>query len=1291
MATYTKGISGIVLFLSLIWLSEVECHTNCPKDWTEYSYYCYYFNSNTYSWEDSIEWCRAEVNGGDLVSIHSSGENSFVLGIINTHIHIGFNDLTSEGTWAWSDDRSVVYTSWGSSEPSGNGGLGNCGGLNTNGQWDDYSCTETARPFVCKVAKEWTAVQTGCLCSFDSTRYDCACCRDGGCNCGISYPNECVVCGDTSACGQDYNKPNEEWRVVFKAVSGLNSFDVEDVWTGSSTENDGDTYAPYISYTSSNYKSSEVNSWNTNSFSQIKFAYFDSNEEVMSLVFDSSGTSKSSWYSLTYLKYAPYSDIYSASMNYFSITGDNGLYRHFFISGSYGGCSGDTGWVVICDPTSTVCSWEQQTSRPSFLYSTASTYSSWQSGSALADVMAILFKEEDDTSADLCEAGWTYYGNGCYKTVEETKTWYDAYAACRALTNESDLVSIHSSGEANHVLAMSRWTYVDDTYWIGLHDIDSENDWSWTDGSTFDYSNWYSGEPDNSGDTQDCTVLLWNTDATWSDVDCSGNYKFICKYPLDVASCGEWLRKGYTTDGYYTVDPDGPYNGVDPFRVYCDMNSANDAITEIHHYQETRGKVNGYETILSYAVDVKYKFGVTTNQIAALIDISNSCSQYLKYECYGSILKHGGSSQGAWYDRDGNMMANWAGASTGQAKCACGAAGNCANSVATCNCDNNDNVWREDSGTISDKDYLPVTKVAFGDTGDVSESGYHTVGALYCEGEASNIITSRTDFHVIPESYIYSQDVETLYGKTTAECASECESRTSFTCRSFDYDSVNSNCILSNYNNIMSGGVSSHGNYDLYIRKFDAGGDPFTDTGNCDSGWAEYDSHCYYPNTNTMTWLDAETWCQGYGGHLTATSSASEYSFLRQILRWTASSTDTFLIGYNDIESEGTWVEADGTSHSYSNWYSNEPNGAELENVVLMYARDYDGWVDANVEAQYQFICKADIGASAISQPTVNPACSSGWVSLDDSCYYFSSSTMTFDNAQSDCKSNNGDLAIIDSDAKWNFISQYIRYRYYTRNYWVGFTDTASEGTWVWENGVEDSSNSHWRSGSPDNSGGSEHCARLDQYNGYQDVSCSSSNYFICEDNFYLTDSPNNVAVSAESSIVATVSWGDILQLDGQNSDIIGYTLNYWVRGAQSSTLITETISSPSTYSITLESLEPATTYDFYMTAYNNMGDGPTTENFNITTNALEISGSKYIVRVYRKTAGKYLSGHKIETVQVTSLLHCVNMCTATTNCQSINYKDDSAAYKDCDLNEEVKEAYLNDVNDDAGYIYAGV
>ena len=38
-----------------------------------------------------------------------------------------------------------------------------------------------------------------------------------------------------------------------------------------------------------------------------------------------------------------------------------------------------------------------------------------------------------------------------------------------------------------------------------------------------------------------------------------------------LVSCSEWKRKGYTSDGYYTVDPDGRNNGVEPFRVYCDM------------------------------------------------------------------------------------------------------------------------------------------------------------------------------------------------------------------------------------------------------------------------------------------------------------------------------------------------------------------------------------------------------------------------------------------------------------------------------------------------------------------------------------------------------------------------------------------------------------------------------------------------------------------------------------------------------------------------------------------------
>ena len=48
----------------------------------------------------------------------------------------------------------------------------------------------------------------------------------------------------------------------------------------------------------------------------------------------------------------------------------------------------------------------------------------------------------------------------------------------------------------------------------------------------------------------------------------------------------------------------------------------------------------------------------------------------------------------------------------------------------------NDNVWREDSGVLTDKTKLPVKQLRFGDIGDRGEQGYHTLGKLKCFGIA---------------------------------------------------------------------------------------------------------------------------------------------------------------------------------------------------------------------------------------------------------------------------------------------------------------------------------------------------------------------------------------------------------------------------------------------------------------------------------------------------------------------------------------------------------------------------
>ena len=80
--------------------------------------------------------------------------------------------------------------------------------------------------------------------------------------------------------------------------------------------------------------------------------------------------------------------------------------------------------------------------------------------------------------------------------------------------------------------------------------------------------------------------------------------------------------------------------------------------------------------------------------------------------------------------RNGNAMNYWGGASPGNGKqiCACRMNNSCIRAGLVCNCHKNENVWREDSGLLTDKIHLPVKQMRLGDTGSYEKMGYHTLG-----------------------------------------------------------------------------------------------------------------------------------------------------------------------------------------------------------------------------------------------------------------------------------------------------------------------------------------------------------------------------------------------------------------------------------------------------------------------------------------------------------------------------------------------------------------------------------
>ena len=203
-----------------------------------------------------------------------------------------------------------------------------------------------------------------------------------------------------------------------------------------------------------------------------------------------------------------------------------------------------------------------------------------------------------------------------------------------------------------------------------------------------------------------------------------------------LTSCSDIkTHYGGTSSGTYMIDPDGK-GGLTPFNVYCDMSDKGGVgMTVISHDSERRTHVGnfGCSGRGCYSKDVRYT-GVSTAQLAALTRVSQNCEQFIKFECNNDIAFIQ-ENHAWWVSRDGKRMNYWGGATGSDNMCACGVTNSCSYGR-KCNCDNYSSGWREDSGLLTDKSFLPVAQIRLGDLDDTQEEGYHTLGKLKCYGVA---------------------------------------------------------------------------------------------------------------------------------------------------------------------------------------------------------------------------------------------------------------------------------------------------------------------------------------------------------------------------------------------------------------------------------------------------------------------------------------------------------------------------------------------------------------------------
>ncbi|KAK3756296.1 hypothetical protein RRG08_064782 [Elysia crispata] len=149
-----------------------------------------------------------------------------------------------------------------------------------------------------------------------------------------------------------------------------------------------------------------------------------------------------------------------------------------------------------------------------------------------------------------------------------------------------------------------------------------------------------------------------------------------------------------------------------------------------------------------------------------------------------------------------------------------------------------------------------------------------------------------------------------------------------------------------------------------------------------------------------------------------------------------------------------------------------------------------------------------------LKQPV--PACNAslGFALYDvcgtSACLYLSISELNYADAVNACANMNSTLFIAETEARFSLI-WYVSLNVLNQDTWLGLTDIAIEGHFVWENGNPLST---WQSGyvwtnslgriSPDNAVGCEHCVETVHHLwpgvfGLNDLRCHVGNRFICE------------------------------------------------------------------------------------------------------------------------------------------------------------------------------------------------
>ncbi|XP_060079355.1 uncharacterized protein LOC132558770 [Ylistrum balloti] len=194
-----------------------------------------------------------------------------------------------------------------------------------------------------------------------------------------------------------YLQKENDWELVFRAQAH-NNISPYNAWIGTlslpTLVEEGCLLLMNTSTCTTIYRNDILNTWDSESISEVKLELYKAGVRVVNIRFDGKGSNYIDWFGIDRLIDSGWETLTKhRTFNHFTLWGSE--WRRFLINQYYGGCPFDSGWMAVIESNRNMefCAWESSSIRPVFLFARGEDVTRWINyDHGFADVLAVFIR-----------------------------------------------------------------------------------------------------------------------------------------------------------------------------------------------------------------------------------------------------------------------------------------------------------------------------------------------------------------------------------------------------------------------------------------------------------------------------------------------------------------------------------------------------------------------------------------------------------------------------------------------------------------------------------------------------------------------------------------------------------------------------------------------------------------------------------------------------------------------------------------------------------------------------------